>query len=132
MKKSGLLHPELNKLIAETGHMDRIVVTDAGLPLPESVNTRIDFALKEGLIGFLDLLDAILDELSVEKAIMAEEIKDHSPEMHAEILKRLDGVVIEYLPHAQFKEETKHTRGLIRSGEFTSFANVILVGGVVY
>ncbi|MBU9710397.1 D-ribose pyranase [Evansella tamaricis] len=132
MKKGGILHPELNKLISETGHMDRIVVTDAGLPLPETVNTRIDLALKEGTVPFLELLDTVLSELSVEKVIMAEEVKTVSPDMHEEILKRFQGVEVEYIPHVEFKESTKSTRGLVRSGEFTPYANVILVGGVVY
>ena len=132
MKKRGILNPELNKLIAETGHTDEIVVTDAGLPLPETVNTKIDLALKEGMVPFLELLDSILDELSVEKIILAEEIKIASPHMQKEILNRFQNIKVEYLPHTDFKERTKTARGLVRSGEFTSYANVILVGGVVY
>jgi D-ribose pyranase len=132
MKKTGILHPELNKLISETGHMDEIVVTDAGLPLPEEVNTRIDLALTKDMVPFLTLLESVLSELSVEKVILAKEIKEKSPKMHEEILKRFQTVELEYVPHVEFKERTKHARGLIRSGEHTSFANVILVGGVVY
>ncbi|MGM8364973.1 D-ribose pyranase [Virgibacillus sp. W0181] len=132
MKKRGIMHPGLNKLIAETGHTDEVVVTDAGLPLPEEVNTRIDFALKEGMVPFLELLDTVIDELSVEKIILAEEIKTASPKMQQEILKRFENVEVEYMPHTDFKARTKSTRGFIRSGEFTPYANVILVGGVVY
>ncbi|MGM8211290.1 D-ribose pyranase [Virgibacillus sp. W0430] len=132
MKKAGILHPGLNKLIAETGHTDEIVVTDAGLPLPEEVNTRIDLALKEGMIPFLELLDTVIDELSVEKIIMAEEIKTASPKMEREIIKRFKDVEVEYMPHIEFKKRTKTVRGFVRSGEFTPYANVILVGGVVY
>lgn len=132
MKKGGILNPALNKLIAETGHTDYIVVTDAGLPLPENVNTRIDFALKPGTPGFLELLDTVLSELVVEKIIMAEEIKTVSPEMHREILLRFHDVTVEYMPHVQFKENTKKARGLVRSGEFTPYANVILQAGVAY
>lgn len=132
MKKHGILHPELNKLIAETGHTDEVVVTDAGLPIPEEVNTRVDLALKEGMIPFLELLDTVLGDLSVEKIIMAEEIKTVSPKMHKEILDRFENVEIEYFPHTAFKKRTKSARGIVRSGEFTAYANVILVGGVVY
>lgn len=132
MKKSGILNPQLNKLISETGHTERLVVTDAGLPIPEEVNTRVDLALKEGMISFIDLLDTVLTEFSVEKIILAEEIKQASPDMEKEILKRFEKIDVEYIPHEVFKQETKKTRGLIRSGEFTPYANVILVGGVVY
>jgi len=60
MKKEGILHPMLNKLITETGHTDEIVVTDAGLPIPEEVNTRIDLALQEGMVPFLVYLMLVL------------------------------------------------------------------------
>lgn len=132
MRKGGILNPALAKLLAETGHTDYLVVTDAGLPIPENVNTRIDFALKPGVPGFLELLDTVLDELVVEKIILAEEIKTASPQMHDEISKRFQNVPIVYIPHVQFKENTKRARGLIRSGEFTSYANIILQAGVAY
>lgn len=132
MKKQGILHPMLNKLIAETGHTDEIVVTDAGLPIPEKVNTKIDLALQEGMVPFLDLLDAVIAELSVEKIILAEEIKTASPKMLKSILERFPGIEVDYLPHVDFKQRTTKSRGLVRSGEFTPYANVILVGGVVY
>ena len=132
MKKTGILHPGLNKLISETGHLDEIVITDAGLPLPEEVNTRIDLALKEGKVPFLEVLNTVIDELFVEKVIMAEEIKTVSPKLHKQLLIIFKDVDIEYLSHIDFKERTKSARGVVRSGEFTSFANVILVSGVVY
>lgn len=132
MKKGGILNPAINKLITETGHTDFIVVTDAGLPIPENVNTRIDLALKEGNPGFLETLDTVLTELIVEKIILAEEIKTISPHMNEEILKRFPGIPVEYMPHVEFKQNTRQARGLIRTGEFTPYANVILVAGVAY
>lgn len=132
MKKGGILNPKINQLIAETGHTDTIVVTDAGLPIPENVTHRIDLALKEGIPGFLETLDTVLSELEVEKIILAEEVKTVSPDMNDEIVKRFPDLPIEYVPHVEFKQQTKQARGLIRSGEFTPYANVILVAGVVY
>jgi D-ribose pyranase len=132
MKKSGILNPALNKLIAEMGHTDNIVVTDAGLPIPEIVQTRIDLALKEGTPGFLETLDTVLDQLVVEKIILSEEIKTISPEMNEQILIRFPGIPVEYLPHIEFKHTTKQARGMIRTGEFTPYANIILVAGVAY
>jgi D-ribose pyranase len=132
MKKGGILNPKINQLIAETGHTDTIVVTDAGLPIPENVTHRIDLALKEGIPGFLETLDTVLSELEVEKVILAEEVQTISPKMNEEIVKRFPHIPIEYVPHVEFKQQTKQARGLIRSGEFTPYANVILVAGVVY
>ncbi|NNU92793.1 D-ribose pyranase [Geobacillus sp. NFOSA3] len=132
MKKGGILNPKINQLISETGHTDMIVITDAGLPIPENVTHRIDLALKEGVPGFLETLDTVLAELQVEKVILAEEVKTISPEMNEEILKRFPNIPVEYVPHVEFKQKTKSARGCIRSGEFTPYANVILVAGVVY
>lgn len=132
MKKGGILHPALNKLISETGHTDYIVVSDAGLPIPEQINTCIDLNLREGLVGFLEALDTVLSELVVEKIILAEELKTISPDMHGEIVQRFPDLPIDYVPHTLFKEETKKARGAVRTGEFTPYANVILVAGVAY
>jgi D-ribose pyranase len=132
MKKGGILNPKINQLISETGHTDTIVITDAGLPIPENVTHRIDLALKEGIPHFLEVLDTVLTELEVEKVILAEEVKTASPKMHEQILLRFPNLPIEYVPHVEFKQQTKQARGFIRSGEFTAYANVILVAGVVY
>ena len=132
MKKSGILHPQIANLLASTGHTDELVITDAGLPIPEQVNTRIDLALKEGIPNFLDVLDTVLDEMVIEKIVLANEIREASPLMHKEILKRFQNIPFEYVSHIQFKERTKNSRGIIRTGEFTSYANVILISGVSY
>ncbi|WP_342536952.1 D-ribose pyranase [Sporosarcina sp. FSL K6-3508] len=132
MRKGSILHPTLNQLLTETGHTDTIVVTDAGLPIPVGIPQRIDLALKEGVPRFLDVLDTVVGDLLVEGIILAEEIKTSSPEMNEAILKRFPNVPVEYVPHITFKEKTAHVRGAIRSGEFTSYANIILVAGVAY
>ncbi|MEK4023721.1 D-ribose pyranase [Sporosarcina sp. FSL W7-1283] len=132
MRKGSILHPTLNQLLTETGHTDTIVVTDAGLPIPVGIPHRIDLALKEGVPRFLDVLDTVVEDLLVEGIILAEEIKTSSPEMNEAILKRFPNVPVEYVPHIRFKEKTAHVRGAIRSGEFTSYANIILVAGVAY
>ncbi|GAH06803.1 unnamed protein product, partial [marine sediment metagenome] len=37
MKKSGILNIEISRVIASMGHGDYIVISDAGLPIPDSV-----------------------------------------------------------------------------------------------
>ncbi|MEG0552127.1 MAG: RbsD/FucU domain-containing protein, partial [Carnobacterium sp.] len=44
MKKNGTLNSELDKLLADLGHTDQIVIADAGLPIPAGVK-KIDLAL---------------------------------------------------------------------------------------
>jgi len=132
-RNAGTLNAQLSRVLSETGHTDRIVVTDAGLPIPREVE-RVDLALREGLPAFLDVLDAVLDELAVEAALMSKEIQQASPGMLAEIEERLQqvGVRAEFAPHVDFKHATTQARAAVRSGEFTPYANVLLTAGVVY
>jgi D-ribose pyranase len=41
----------------------------------------------------------------------------------------LGEIPIETLPHSEFKKLTGSTKAIIRTAEFTPFANVILVAG---
>ncbi|MGH3380438.1 MAG: D-ribose pyranase [Actinoallomurus sp.] len=132
-RNRGTLNGQLARVISETGHTDRLVVTDAGLPIPSGVE-RVDLALRENLPRFLDVLDAVLDEVAVEAVLLSEEIKEASPEMLARIEERFErlGVTLEFVPHTEFKRATGTARAAVRSGEFTPYANVLLTAGVVY
>jgi D-ribose pyranase len=132
-RNSGTLNGQLARIISETGHTDRIVVTDAGLPIPRGVE-RVDLAVRANLPRMLDVLDAVLDELAIEAAVLSEEITTHSPDMLAEITRRLSarGVTPSFVPHTAFKAQTVEARAAVRSGEFTPYANVLLTAGVVY
>ncbi|NUW46980.1 D-ribose pyranase [Nonomuraea rhodomycinica] len=132
-RNQGTLNAQLARVISELGHTDTIVVTDAGLPIPRDVE-RVDLAVRENLPRFLDLLDAVLDEVAVEGVLLSEEIKQHSPDMLAAIEERFDrlGLALEFVPHTAFKQATAGARAAVRSGEFTPYANVLLTAGVVY
>jgi D-ribose pyranase len=71
----------------------------------------------------------ILEELFVEKAIVAEEMVQLSPQIFDAVLQILGEVPIELVPHILFKEQTADSKAIIRTGEFTPYANVILVAG---
>ncbi|MFI7643033.1 D-ribose pyranase [Nonomuraea sp. NPDC049400] len=132
-RNQGTLNAQLARVISELGHTDAIIVTDAGLPIPRDVE-RVDLAVRENLPRFLDLLDAVLEEVAVEGVLLSEEIKQHSPDMLAAIEERFDqlGLTLEFLPHTEFKQATTGARAAVRSGEFTPYANVLLTAGVVY
>jgi D-ribose pyranase len=131
MKKGLLLNSEVSAVIAQMGHTDMLTLGDCGLPINQA--KRIDLALKRGVPGFLETLDAVLTELCVEKVILSKEIKTVSPEMHQAILSRFgETVKFEYVQHEEFKKRTEDSKAVIRTGECTSFANVILVSGVAF
>ncbi len=131
MKKIGILNQPISAVIAGLGHMDTLVIADAGLPIPPET-LRIDLALAEGIPTFLDTLRVVLREMQVERAIVAEEMRQVSPGVYEAVQELLGDVPIETVTHLIFKEQTRSARAVIRTGEFTPYANVILVAGVVF
>lgn len=128
MKKVGIINQPISSVISGLGHTDTITIADAGLPIPAATQ-RIDLALMRGVPTFLDTLRVVLSELFVEKAIVAEEMQSVSPQMYAALLEVLGETPIELVPHVAFKRETAVSQAIIRTGEFTPYANVILVAG---
>lgn len=127
MKKTTLLHAELSGLIAALGHGDLVVIGDAGLPVPPGVRV-IDLALTRGIPGVFDVLDTVLAEMTVERASLAHET---APELAAQFEARQIGPVTR-LSHAAFKDATRDARAIIRTGEFTPYANIALYAGVAF
>jgi D-ribose pyranase len=131
MKKTGLLNKDLSEVIASLGHRDMLVIADAGLPIPSNVH-RIDLAVSPNLPRFMDVVRAVLGELQVEEAVVAEEMAGRSPQVLAELRKALGQVTIRSVPHEDFKLQTAQAQAVARTGEFTPYANVILIAGVVF
>ena len=131
MKKIGILNQPISSVVAGLGHMDTLVVADAGLPIPPETR-RIDLALTEGIPAFLDTLRVVLTEMHVERVILAEEMIEASPALYREVKGLMGDVPIETVTHLIFKEMTRSAQAVIRTGEFTPYANVILVAGVVF
>ena len=131
MKKTGILNKDISEVVASLGHKDTLVIADAGLRIPVETR-RIDLALTEGIPNFLDTLRVVLTEMQVERAIVAEEMLEASPNVYQAIKELLGDVSIETVTHRIFKEKTRSARAVIRTGEFTPYANVILVSGVVF
>lgn len=131
MKKSNLINSEISYVISKMGHTDSLTICDSGLPTPSEVQ-RIDLALKRGLPTFLDTLDSILEELQVEEIILASEIIEISNDLYKEIIKRFENIKITTVSHEEFKNLTKSSKAIVRTGEYTPYANVILKSGVVF
>jgi D-ribose pyranase len=131
MKKTQLIHPEISEMIASLGHSDMLVIADAGLPIPPEVR-RIDLALTANVPRFGKTLEVILSEMQVERVILAQETKEKSPQIREAILNMLPGIREEIVSHEELKQLCSHARAVVRTGEFTPYANVILVAGVVF
>lgn len=138
MKRGTLLHPELSRVVASLGHGDAVVVADAGLPIPSGVE-RIDLAFSPGKPAFMDVLEAVLSEMEVERAVLATEARALAPaEFHEALQARLRSLPKvgprgpEYVSHEELKRLSRSARAVVRTGEFTPYANVVLFSGVVF
>ena len=129
MKRFGILNQDILNAVGSLGHSDRLVISDAGLPIPKGVN-RIDLSVTKGIVPFFDVLKPMLEEVVVEKVILANEIKDKSPEIQAKILALVGKIPVEYVPQEEFKKMTRDAKTVIRTGQCTPFTNIILEIGV--
>ena len=105
------------------------MVCDVGLPIDKNVQ-RIDLAVSKGVVKFMDVLKPLLEELVVEKIILAREIVAKSPAMHHEIVALTKDIPLELVSHEEFKRLTKDAKAIIRTGECTPYTNIILQSGV--
>ncbi|MFN8447641.1 MAG: D-ribose pyranase [Anaerolineae bacterium] len=131
MKKIGLLNQPLSNVIAGMGHLDTLVIADAGLPIPMQT-PRIDLAIHEGMPPFLDVVRTVLGELQVQEAVVAAELEQRSSAMYQALRDVLGDIPVRAVPHTEFKAQTSGARAIVRTGEFTPYANVILIAGVVF
>ena len=131
MRKTKLINSEVSYTISKMGLTDSLTIGDCGLPIPNNVN-RIDLALKYGVPSFIETLDTVLEELCVEEIVLAEEIIENNPSIYNEILQRFEGINVIMVSHEEFKNMTKESKAVVRTGECTPYANIILKSGVVF
>lgn len=133
MKKNGILNSDISRVLSYMGHTDCIAVGDCGLPIPDETE-RIDLALMFGVPTFMQTLKAVSEDMKIEKVILAEEIKDKNPKVLKEIEELFEGqeIEFEFVSHTELKEKTKDCKAVIRTGETTPYANIILQSGCIF
>ncbi|MBE6052805.1 MAG: D-ribose pyranase [Clostridium sartagoforme] len=135
MKRNGIINSDISRVLSYLGHTDKICIADCGLPIPKETE-RIDLALKLGTPAFMDVLKEVASDMKIEKIILAEEIKVKNPNVLSEIedyFSKLDiKPEIEYITHVELKLLTKECKAVIRTGETTPYANIILQSGCIF
>lgn len=133
MKRHGILNSDISRVLSYMGHIDRICIGDCGLPIPDETE-RIDLAVKFGVPTFMDVLKEVGDDMKIEKIVLAEEIKENNPKVLAEINEYFAGqeIEVEFVSHVGLKEMTKECKAVIRTGETTPYANIILQSGCIF
>ena len=131
MKRNGIINSEISKVLSYMRHTDLICISDLGLPCPNNIKT-IDLSLKLGSPSFIDVLSEIIKDIKIERIILAEEIKNNNKEVYNKILSMFENISIEYVSHNNFKQKTSDCKAIIRTGEATPYANIILQSACIF
>lgn len=137
MKRKGILNADISRVLSYMGHTDLICIGDCGLPIPEETE-RIDLTVKLGQPSFMDVLKEVGADMKVEKIILAEEIKEENPKILEEIKNYFAqkpenaNMEEEFVSHTELKRKTKECKAVIRTGETTAYANIILQSGCIF
>lgn len=137
MKQHGILNSEISRVLSYMGHTDRICIADCGLPIPDETE-RIDLALRFGQPSFMEVLREVGKDMKIEKIVLAEEIRSQNPE----VLKQIENffetnetgfkVEVEMVSHENLKKLTAGCKAVVRTGETTPYANIILQSGCIF
>ena len=133
MKKAGILNSDISRVLSYMGHTDCVCIGDCGLPIPDEVE-RIDLALAFGEPTFMRTLEIVAGDMKIEKIVLAEEIKTQNPTVLRQVEELFAGqnVEVEFVSHVELKERTFDCKAVIRTGEITPYANIILQSGCIF
>jgi D-ribose pyranase len=131
MRARGVINAQLARVLAELRHTDVLVIADSGLPAPPAGPEVVDLAVVYGRPSFEAVLRAVLDEIVVEAATAAEEPPASNPDAW-EVLQHALELELRLVSHEALKTEVAQARAMVRTGEATPYANVILRCGVPF
>jgi len=126
MLERGILNPAINSLLSRIRHTNTLVIADRGFPYWPLIET-VDISLVDGVPRVLEVLAAIRGYWRCGAAFMAEEFKSaNDSATQQQFLTGLQGVSLTFEPHVTFKKRVPAAIGLIRTGDTTQYANIIL------
>jgi D-ribose pyranase len=126
MTKTGILNPQLLALLARVRHTNTLVIADRGFPFWPQIET-VDLSLVDDVPTVLQVLAAVRANYGFSKAWMAKEfLRENDKKTQARFVAALKGVAVTFEPHAEFKKRVPDAIGLIRTGDTTQYANVVL------
>ena len=136
MLKGKLIHPEILKVLGESGHGSGILIADSNYPFVTRANpaaARVYLNFAPGLLTATQVLDGVISAIPIEAAHVMIRDDQSSPPIHDEF-KAL-------LPDVEFHHHTRFpfydlARGsdvslVIATGEQRVYANILLVIGVI-
>ncbi len=131
MKKAGVLNRRLSEIIAGMGHTDLVVISDAGFPIPPGVEL-VDLAVTANVPGIREVVRAVAGELLVEEITLANETRDRKDALANELAAVFLDATVQFMSHDDLKVASASAKAIIRTGECSPFANIMLKSGVTF
>jgi len=129
MLKQGILNPHVLSLLARVRHTNMLVISDRGFPYWPQIET-VDLSLVDDIPTVVQVLNAIRPNFNINQIFMAQEFKvGVAPDRRDLFSVAISGIPVTFEPHIEFKKRVPQAIGLIRTGDTTQYANMILVSG---
>lgn len=126
MLRNGILNPQINSLLSRVRHTNTLAIADRGFPYWPAIET-VDVSLVDDIPRVLDVLRAIRLNFGIGRITMAEEFRRHNtPTVVDAFAQATAGAEVHFMPHSEFKQRVPQVIGLIRTGDTTQYANMIL------
>jgi D-ribose pyranase len=124
---SGILNPALNSLLSRVRHTNALVIADRGFPFWPQLET-VDLSLVDDIPTVLQVLAAVRANFKAGEALMAQEfLEQNDRRTRAQFVRGLRGIALTFEPHLDLKKRVPDAIGLIRTGDTTQYANLILI-----
>ncbi len=137
MLRTKLLHPEILRVLASSGHFSQILIADGNYPFASRSGpkaTTVYLNLMPGIPKTTDVLEALLDLIPIQDAAIMETPTGEEAPVHAEYARMLPPAVeLKRLERYAFYDAacSPMTSLVIASAETRRFANLLLTIGVV-
>jgi D-ribose pyranase len=126
MLKTGILNPAINSLLSRVRHTNTLVIADRGFPFWPTIET-IDISLVDDVPRVLDVLNAVRQNFVIGRVFMADEfLTSNKTETQHQFKSAMGAASLYFEPHSKLKQRVSDAIGLIRTGDTTQYANLIL------
>ena len=127
MKKRGIFNAQLIEELTKMRHTDRIVICDAGFPVPEG-KTFVDVSLTAELPTVEQVFRLICNEILIEGLTFSEGLKVVRPEFYQMLKERFAEHTFEEITSPAFFERVyeRDVKLFIRTGDVRPCGNIML------
>ena len=123
---NGIINPSVLHLLARIRHTNTLVLSDRGFPFWPQIET-VDLSLVDDVPTVLQVLAAIQSNFKIGRVFAAEEFRKNNDATRLQALtSQLNGIPLVFEPHVDFKKRVPFAIGLIRTGDTTQYANLII------